>query len=420
VQGATTDGNTELITNAADRDFSSDTGWWKKGNASVTISGGYANFSSGANYLYISSFLTVGKVYRITVSIALYTSGFLNVRTGFVSTRVGSSVGTYTVYHVATNSAFELVATAGAFIGSIDNVSIKEVGASDSTNVYNYIYAATSGSASVKDIAATKAAAMWCYYDNSAVNGAVYGREYNHYGVATLNFNPPRGTRVGSYADWLQYSNFAGGNTVSGKKSKANHATWTINTGTNESGLSVIPNGKRSELGIFSGINTQANFWTSDGYLVTIDAETDTMTFTAPASADKRIFAAVRLFRNAPAVPDTFEVQAGWVNTNFASGTANIDITIPFGCMVDFIRVHSRTGITNFAARLYTGTGGALEQLVTGGTVVADTPIELNTRVNQTLNLTNGFVRFNGTKADTTEAMMIVIGLKRAYNTEQL
>jgi uncharacterized protein (TIGR02145 family) len=428
VQGATTDGNTELITNAADRDFSSDTGWWKKGNASVTISGGYANFSSGANYLYISSFLTVGKVYRITVSIALYTSGFLNVRTGFVSTRVGSSVGTYTVYHVATNSAFELVATDGAFIGSIDNISIKEVGASDSTNVYNYVYAATSGSAAVKDLAATKAAAMWCYYDNNPANGAVYGKLYNWYAVHLFDIYPPmRGYRIPSKADFDQLVANQGGSAVGGKL-KAKFGGFNNVNANNESGFSMIAGGMRAgNDGSFSLIGSYGLVYTKDttagagyGYFVKGSSVGVIAVSIELVTGGERMFAPIRLLSNAPNIPDTSEIQTNWITTNFASGTANVDLAIPFGCIVDFVRVLSRTGITSMQGVLYTGAGAAKETLFSGATVVADTPIELNTRVNQSIQQTNGFVRFNGVKADTGGLMMIVIGLKRAYNTEQL
>ena len=64
----------ELITNAADRDFSSDTGFWTKG-VGWTISDGAANFNtSGVSYFRKDNIVTIKKVYVIEVT-AIITSG---------------------------------------------------------------------------------------------------------------------------------------------------------------------------------------------------------------------------------------------------------------------------------------------------------------------------------------------------------
>ena len=75
------------------------------------------------------------------------------------------------------------------FVGSIDNVSVQEVGWSDATNLYDYVYANTSGTDEQKTYAAVKAAAMWCYYNNVTELGAVYGKLYNWYAVRLLQMD---------------------------------------------------------------------------------------------------------------------------------------------------------------------------------------------------------------------------------------
>ena len=69
-----------------------------------------------------------------------------------------------------------------------DDISVKEVGWVDMTLVYDTVYAATTGTAAVKDLAATKAAAGWCYPENIPANGAVYSKLYNWYATKLLTF----------------------------------------------------------------------------------------------------------------------------------------------------------------------------------------------------------------------------------------
>ena len=65
------------------------------------------------------------------------------------------------------------------FTGSIDNVSLKEIGWAGSTELYDGIYSQTTGTTTEKEYAALKAAAMWCHYNNDISLGAVYGKLYN-------------------------------------------------------------------------------------------------------------------------------------------------------------------------------------------------------------------------------------------------
>jgi hypothetical protein len=121
----------ELITPAANRDFSSDTGYWTKTAGSITISGGTANYTSasGGNGIYRTGLTTIGTYYQITFTIVSIASGGIYV--GFFSTNTSSvftTAGTYTVNVLADNTSLIFGCTgAGGTTASIANVSLKAI-----------------------------------------------------------------------------------------------------------------------------------------------------------------------------------------------------------------------------------------------------------------------------------------------------
>ena len=147
-------------------------------------------------------------------------------------------------------AAFLAVST---FTGSIDNVSIQEVGWSDATNLYDYVYAATSGTDEVKTYAAVKAAGFWSYYNNDAAVGAIYSKLYNWYAVKLLQMdidyynaaNPttPWGWRIPTDTDFNTLATYLGGASVAGGKMKKDGLVYwsSPNTGAdNSSGFSGL------------------------------------------------------------------------------------------------------------------------------------------------------------------------------------
>ena len=118
----------ELVLNG---NFSSDTDWVK--GTGTTISGGTANFSSaGSIGLYQNIGTQTGYV-KVEFTVTSYTSGTLNVYSGS-NQSVGNinvsanALGTYTAYVDRTGGNVNIVfGSSDNFIGSIDNVSIKEV-----------------------------------------------------------------------------------------------------------------------------------------------------------------------------------------------------------------------------------------------------------------------------------------------------
>jgi hypothetical protein len=108
----------ELVTNG---DFS-DNSWWGL-DPVWSISNGSAN-CNGSGVIYKGGVLTVGKTYKVQVEISSYTSGTLTYPNA--SYTLPSAVGSYTFYYKANSQTISF--TGSSFIGSIDNVSVKEVG----------------------------------------------------------------------------------------------------------------------------------------------------------------------------------------------------------------------------------------------------------------------------------------------------
>jgi len=120
----------ELVTNgdfATDSDWTKETGW--------TISGGTANFSGGTGNkaMYQAVGITNGKTYKIQYTVSSISAGQVAVRFGGMSgvdEITATTIGTYTGYITATGSAngnIQIEDNDNNFVGSIDNVSVKEV-----------------------------------------------------------------------------------------------------------------------------------------------------------------------------------------------------------------------------------------------------------------------------------------------------
>jgi hypothetical protein len=121
----------EIISVAADRDFSSNTGYWSF-NGGVGISGGTMNWSatadSYAGYTTSNSITTPGKYYEITWTLSSVSSGGIKAGVGNQFGVARTTTGTYTD-RVLAGSASNRIGffCVGTTTASIDNVSVKEV-----------------------------------------------------------------------------------------------------------------------------------------------------------------------------------------------------------------------------------------------------------------------------------------------------
>lgn len=106
----------------------------------------------------------------------------------------------------------------------------------------------------------------YCNYGNNTNNATTYGRLYNWYAVIDGRKIAPAGWHVPTDQEWETLVNYLGGSGVAGGKMKeAGTAHWSSpNTGgTNESGLSARPGGRRYYGGYYEYMGVYAYFWSS-------------------------------------------------------------------------------------------------------------------------------------------------------------
>lgn len=287
--------NVEKITNAADREFSSDAGFWNK-TSGATISNGICNIKTidESPQGITKQLLTVGKYYKFTYDIVENRGGSLRLQSTPSMVLLDSTVGVNKyVYIKAVDNTIQIVRHATPTDIDIDNVSVQEVGWSDSTNLYNYVYAQTSGTSEQKEYAAVKAAAMWCHYNNDIALGAVYGKLYNWYAVKLLQMdidyynaaNPTAlwGWRIPTSTDFNLLSTYLG-NDVAGKKMKKDGSDYwahLITIGTNESGFSGLGSGRRFITGDFESMKILTKYVTSDSKFYELKRDTDAFSLTS-------------------------------------------------------------------------------------------------------------------------------------------
>ena len=105
----------------------------------------------------------------------------------------------------------------------------------------------------------------WCWYDNSAANGAIYGKLYNWYAVNDPRGLAPQGWHIPTDAEWSTLGTLLGGNAAAGGKMKSTGITrWNSpnTSATNESGFAGLPGGFRETTGSFELIGSE-NYWWS-------------------------------------------------------------------------------------------------------------------------------------------------------------
>jgi len=265
------------------------TGWVIAGTDSthyVIFSAGQARYKSDTITPILNLFQTgvsAGKLYKVVVDIASITSGGLKLL-GLVINGVEppvTSIGINTFYCFSTGSVAGVYRSAANTDVLINSFSVQEVCWSDSANLYNYIYAATTGTAEQKEYAAVKAAAMWCHYNNDTALGAIYGKLYNWYAVKLLqmdidyynaaNSTSPWGWRVPTSSDYISLSTYLGGDSVSGGKLKKEGLNYWVspnNEAVNQTCFSSIGSGFRNETGQFGNINTNHHIWALDNYRI--------------------------------------------------------------------------------------------------------------------------------------------------------
>lgn len=271
----------EKITNVADREFSSDTGFWIKGTG-WTISGGKAiqdgtSDETVTSWFRINSLLTVGKWYKISLDVDAI-SGKFNIVDGSVDLVSNiNTIGSKVYYAKATSTILALDPDAGTTM-TIDNVSVEQLGWADSQELYDGLIAQGE---SVQT--ALEAASMWCYYNNDPVTGTIYGKLYNWFAVKLLQTdidtynasNPDWGWHCPTDAELGVLQSYLGGSAIAGKHMKALFGGFNNSYADNSSGLSLLPSGRRNGDGSFAYITTYTYMQSIDGTYLNAAHNTD-------------------------------------------------------------------------------------------------------------------------------------------------
>ena len=107
----------------------------------------------------------------------------------------------------------------------------------------------------------------WCYYENKSKNGSTYGKLYNWYAVNDPRGLAPKGFHVPSDSEWIQLTEYLGGEDIAGQKMKATSG-WkahinNFSNGNNISGFTGLPGGYRYLEGTFLYLGSFGYWWSS-------------------------------------------------------------------------------------------------------------------------------------------------------------
>lgn len=123
----------ELVTPEANRDFSSDTGYWSK-SGTTAISGGVCTIAGAINNgIARNGLLTIGRGYVVSFEVTRVGSGSVYISSGSTVTPVTNTVGVKNYRFVAINADFRIFAGANGTDVDIDNVTVRELAGNHAT-----------------------------------------------------------------------------------------------------------------------------------------------------------------------------------------------------------------------------------------------------------------------------------------------
>ena len=106
----------------------------------------------------------------------------------------------------------------------------------------------------------------WCYHENKAANGTIYGKLYNWYAVNDPRGLAPKGYHIPKDAEWNILTDYLGGETVAGIKMKSTSGWDDNGNGTNPRGFAGLPGGSRYYTGNFNDIGAYGYWWSSSEF----------------------------------------------------------------------------------------------------------------------------------------------------------
>lgn len=415
VQGSSVETNTEKLINGG---FSTADNWNLEGGAS--IGGGQLTLPFGGDGYQSTMIGSANAIYvRIKYEVVSNNSdGQLQI-TG--STRHGNSlidapaqtldstVGAHFIWAktsaAGTCSVLEFK-NVGGTVGNIvlDNASVQEYSWSDAQTIYDARI--TAGDTVLQ---ANIAAGMQCVYANSADNGAIYGKLYNGFAVYVMNYYKSQGFHVPSDLEWTQLSEYLGGNTVSGGKTKALYGDFNNANSTNSSGISLLKAGQRNSVGAFVNdgcwLLTSQNDGDNTIGKLAVDYAKVLVSFN---DISRKTGMSVRLFADTPHL-STDQYESGQFATDISSTPKQV--RIPFGCRVKSIKPATTTNVTSIEAKLFNYAGTELETLITGKACNATTK-SFAVTADQTVSYTDNYVRITAV-GNAGQGMNIIITIEK-------
>lgn len=189
----------EVITNAADRDMSGANNW---SGTNWTVTGGVYDHTAGANVATLATYAAViGELYQISLTINTTVNGSIvcgwGGKTNTFSPTIATSGNTFTLYVIASSTAGLTLTPSAAWVGSVDNVSIRVMVKSTSPlNITNASGAAVFENRSV---------------NTTSIANGFEALAYNYDGVqnAAYGVNALRGNMTGSYNNAFGYNALA-------------------------------------------------------------------------------------------------------------------------------------------------------------------------------------------------------------------
>jgi uncharacterized protein (TIGR02145 family) len=113
------------------------------------------------------------------------------------------------------------------------------------------------------DRAAENSRPAWCYYKNDPANGEKYGKLYNWFAVNDPRGLAPEGWHIPNDEEWTILGDYLGGKKEAGTKMKSKQGWAEGGNGTNSSGFSGLPGGKRHGSGTFGDVDMYGRWWSS-------------------------------------------------------------------------------------------------------------------------------------------------------------
>ena len=203
------------------------------GNGSFAYSNGTWTFASNVTYTYDNSF-TQGLRYRLTYTIATYTSGSINVSfsNGTDQGTERSAVGTYTEENEISSNA-NWYFNPDNFVGTITNVTLEEVIAPDSTATNNgSIYGATT----LTDAYSASSPFLPRIQDKASDVVANYGEVYGGNAVSfdgasdyisvADSSDLELGTSDFSFSFWMNLDDVSGTQTIFNRRKDGSNSHW--------------------------------------------------------------------------------------------------------------------------------------------------------------------------------------------------